>query len=102
MNRHLLSMNDVTAEDVVRILDRMMAKKPTDRFQTPEELVHRLLQAAKALGVQAQSARTLAAAAWVFGDPRAQSLLDQAAALAGSHSPEIPCASARLTVSRSR
>jgi protease-4 len=33
----------------------------------------------KALGVQASSARSLAAAAWVFGDPRAQQLLDQLA-----------------------
>jgi protease IV len=31
------------------------------------------------LGVQAASARTLAAAAWVLGDPRAQSLIDRAA-----------------------
>ncbi len=33
----------------------------------------------KMLGVSASSARTLAAAAWVFGDPRAQSILDQLA-----------------------
>jgi protease-4 len=33
----------------------------------------------KALGVQASSARSLAAAAWIFGDPRAQQLLDQLA-----------------------
>ncbi len=31
----------------------------------------------KALGVSAMSAKTLAAAAWVFGDPRAQGLLDE-------------------------
>jgi len=31
----------------------------------------------KMLGVSAASARTLAAAAWVFGDPRAQSILDE-------------------------
>ena len=30
----------------------------------------------KMLGVSASSARTLAAAAWVFGDPRAQEVLD--------------------------
>lgn len=33
----------------------------------------------KMLGVSATSARTLAAAAWVFGDPRAQGLLDELA-----------------------
>jgi protease-4 len=31
----------------------------------------------KILGVQASSARTLAAAAWVFGDPRAKAVLDE-------------------------
>jgi protease-4 len=33
----------------------------------------------KLLGVSATSARTLAAAAWIFGDPRAQGLMDQVA-----------------------
>ena len=33
----------------------------------------------KLLGVSASSARTLAAAAWVFGDPRAQSIMDELA-----------------------
>jgi len=33
----------------------------------------------KLLGVEATSARTLAAAAWVFSDPRAESIIDQAA-----------------------
>ncbi|MFL5298417.1 MAG: signal peptide peptidase SppA [Phenylobacterium sp.] len=33
----------------------------------------------KMLGVSASSARTLAAAAWIFGDPRAQQLMDQMA-----------------------
>ena len=31
----------------------------------------------KMLGVSASSAKTLAAAAWVFGDPRAQGILDE-------------------------
>ena len=31
----------------------------------------------KLLGVSASSARTLAAAAWVFGDPRAQAVLEE-------------------------
>jgi protease-4 len=33
----------------------------------------------KLLGVEATSAKTLAAAAWVFGDPRAEALIDEAA-----------------------
>jgi protease-4 len=33
----------------------------------------------KMLGVSASSARTLAAAAWVFGDPRAERLMDELA-----------------------
>ena len=33
----------------------------------------------KLLGLEAASARTLAAAAWVFSDPRAEALIDQAA-----------------------
>jgi protease IV len=33
----------------------------------------------KLLGVEATSAKTLAAAAWVFGDPRAEAIIDQAA-----------------------
>jgi protease-4 len=31
----------------------------------------------KMMGISASSARTLAAAAWVFGDPRAQGILDE-------------------------
>src|SRR5436190_5527056 len=37
--------------EVVLILDRMMAKNPRDRFQSPEDLVHQLLVAARKLGV---------------------------------------------------
>ncbi|HKR87807.1 MAG TPA: signal peptide peptidase SppA [Phenylobacterium sp.] len=33
----------------------------------------------KLLGIEAASAKTLAAAAWVFGDPRAEAIIDQAA-----------------------
>ncbi|MEO8115948.1 MAG: signal peptide peptidase SppA, partial [Phenylobacterium sp.] len=40
---------------------------------SPFEAMERLL------GVSATSARTLAAAAWIFGDPRAQGLMDQLA-----------------------
>jgi protease-4 len=46
------------------------------RRMTPTEGPIEALQ--KALGVSAMSARTLAAAAWVFGDPRAESLVDRA------------------------
>jgi protease IV len=40
---------------------------------SPFEAVERMV------GVSASSARTLAAAAWVFGDPRAQGILDNLA-----------------------
>jgi protease-4 len=45
------------------------------RRMTPSEGAFETLQ--RALGVSAMSARTLAAAAWVFGDPRSQAILDQ-------------------------
>jgi hypothetical protein len=35
---------------VALILDRMMAKRPADRYQTPEQLVHDLLTAARRVG----------------------------------------------------
>lgn len=47
------------------------------RRMTPTEGAFEALQ--KALGVSASSARTLAAAAWVFGDPRAEAILETAA-----------------------
>ncbi len=47
------------------------------RRMTPTEGTFEALQ--NALGVSAMSARTLAAAAWVFGDPRSQSILDSLA-----------------------
>jgi len=37
------------AVEVVQILDRMIAKQPRDRFQSPEQLVHLLLVAARTL-----------------------------------------------------
>lgn len=46
------------------------------RRMTPTETPIEALQ--KAMGVSATSARTLAAAAWVLGDPRAESLVDRA------------------------
>jgi len=49
----------------------------TLRRMTPQEGAFEALQ--NALGVSATSARSLAAAAWVFGDPRAQSIIDQVA-----------------------
>ncbi len=45
------------------------------RRMTPSEGAFEALQ--NALGVSAGSARTLAAAAWVFGDPRSQAILDR-------------------------
>ena len=44
------------------------------RRMTPSEGTFEALQ--HALGVSAGSAKTLAAAAWVFGDPRSQAILD--------------------------
>ena len=40
-------------DEVAVILDRMMAKKPQDRYQSPEQLVHHLLLAAHKLGTPA-------------------------------------------------
>jgi serine/threonine protein kinase len=37
-------------DDVAIILDRMMAKQPKDRYQSPEQLVHHLLLAAHKMG----------------------------------------------------
>ena len=47
------------------------------RRMTPTEGTFEALQ--NALGVSAMSVRTLAAAAWLFGDPRSQSILDSLA-----------------------
>lgn len=59
---------------------RQLAKLDDDvpiRRMTPSTGTLESLQ--KALGVSAQSARTLAAAAWVFGDPRAEAVIDEIA-----------------------
>jgi protease-4 len=59
---------------------RTLAKLDKDvpiRRMTPSAGAFESLQ--RALGVSAQSARTLAAAAWLFGDPRAESLLNELA-----------------------
>jgi hypothetical protein len=41
-------------DEVVVILDRMMAKNPRDRYQSPEHLTHHLVLAAKKLGAAAE------------------------------------------------
>jgi serine/threonine protein kinase len=41
-------------DEVAIILDRMMAKNPKDRYQTPEHLVHHLYLAARKLGAAAE------------------------------------------------
>jgi serine/threonine protein kinase len=41
-------------DEVAVILDRMMAKDPKDRYQTPEHLVHHLYLAARKLGAAAE------------------------------------------------
>jgi protease-4 len=50
--------------------------EPRLKRMTPQDSAVEAVQ--KLLGVQAASARTLAAAAWVLGDPRAESIIDQA------------------------
>lgn len=64
------------AVDKARQLAKLDADTPLRRM-TPQSGALESLQ--RALGVSAGSARSLAAAAWVFGDPRAQQLLDQLA-----------------------
>jgi len=64
------------AVDKARQLAKLDADTPLRRM-TPSEGAFEALQ--NALGVSANSARTLAAAAWVFGDPRAQSIIDHVA-----------------------
>lgn len=54
-----------------------LSGEPRLKRMTPQASPVEALQ--KLLGIEATSARTLAAAAWVFGDPRAQGLIDQAA-----------------------
>ncbi len=41
-------------DEAAVILDRMMAKQPKDRYQTPEQLVHHLYLAARKLGAAAE------------------------------------------------
>ncbi|WP_421936355.1 signal peptide peptidase SppA [Phenylobacterium sp.] len=64
------------AVDKAKQLAKLEGDIPLRRM-TPAAGTFESLQ--RALGVQASSARTLAAAAWVFGDPRAQQMLDQLA-----------------------
>jgi protease-4 len=54
-----------------------LSGEPRLRRMTPQASPVQALQ--KLMGVQTSSARTLAAAAWVFGDPQAQALIDAAA-----------------------
>ncbi|WP_293679447.1 signal peptide peptidase SppA [uncultured Phenylobacterium sp.] len=64
------------AVDVARDMAGLTGEVPLRRM-TPTEGALEALQ--KALGVSATSARTLAAAAWVLGDPRAQEIIDRTA-----------------------
>ncbi len=64
------------AVDKAKALAKLEGDVPLRRM-TPTEGAFEALQ--KALGVSASSARTLAAAAWIFGDPRAEAVLDQVA-----------------------
>ncbi len=60
--------------EVVQALDRMMAKRPEDRFQTPEHLMQALLAVAKRLGV-ADVPDGLTVEAALPGPPSASPLL---------------------------
>ncbi len=54
-----------------------LSGEPRLKRMTPGDSPFEALQ--KMMGVSASSVRTLAAAAWLFGDPRAQGLMDQLA-----------------------
>jgi protease-4 len=64
------------AVDKAKALAKLEGEPRLKRFTpgaSPFQAIERML------GVQTSSARTLAAAAWVFGDPRAQGVMDQLA-----------------------
>jgi len=71
-------------DEVAIILDRMMAKDPKDRYQTPEHLVHHLYLAARKLGAAVEVPEgVLAVEAALPSPPAAQPLtLSAVAALA--------------------
>jgi serine/threonine protein kinase len=63
-------------DEVAVILDRMMAKQPKDRYQTPEQLVHHLLLAARKLGAAAEAPEgVLAVEAALPSPPGGRSLI---------------------------
>jgi serine/threonine protein kinase len=63
-------------DEVAIILDRMMAKNPKDRYQTPEHLVHHLYLAARKLGAAAEVPEgVLAVEAALPSPPAAQPLV---------------------------
>src|SRR5438477_3392704 len=43
-------LNPAVPDELAAVLSRMMAKRPQDRYQSPEQLVHHLLLAARKLG----------------------------------------------------
>src|SRR5262245_8756124 len=62
--------------EVVQVLDRMMAKNPRERFQSPEELVHQLLVLARKLGTTAEVPEgVLSVEASVPNPPRSRPLV---------------------------
>lgn len=65
--------------DAVRETKRLIGLQPTDRVQlrTMPQKKSAFTAFENALGVSAASIRTVAAAAWLFGDPRAQSVMDE-------------------------
>jgi protease-4 len=63
------------AVDRAKTLARIEGEPRLKRMTPPASPIEALQ---KVLGLEASSARTLAAAAWLFGDPRAQGIIDQA------------------------
>jgi serine/threonine protein kinase len=70
-------------DEVAVILDRMMAKRPADRYQSPEQLVHHLLLAARKLGASPEVPEgVLSVEAALPNPPRGRPLLLAALAAA--------------------
>jgi len=63
------------AVDRAKVLAKLEGEPRLKRMTPPASPIEALQ---KMLGVETSAARTLAAAAWLFGDPRAQAIVDQA------------------------
>jgi serine/threonine-protein kinase len=61
-------------DEVAVIVDRLLAKSPEDRFQTPSELIGQLILAADHLGLSSLSAGSTV---WITPQPAATSILER-------------------------